>query len=549
MRRSTPLVLVLALGCSEIPLERQNAPPPSGVLSGTLLYIGPRPRCTDRTPVGRAVLTLFRASNRPPPRGSATSAENLLVVPGHEFFTTPEDCMPTPVDLELITRSAPFAWPGLTLGDSYVIQGFFDADADFVPFFSVRNLPTSGDIAGGAFEDPTAGGELLTITFGSVADQPLGQIIGGVVVTLAAPVVTERPMFRVGDGVRAISSEQTLPFDPDPIEQERLLWEIMRLRLELVEEGRDGYATALAAAGIEHEYDPPQTSWYVRDVDADGDGRSDLHPLLGSSGVPWKTPILYLRRAQTPEERAAGIPDVVLIGSVRPTQIMQKRVFFPTIDMMVPPIAVVNLNPTVRGCQIPYLPPGNIVQVYESGPTECQELPTGHYGLSVLQGIAAGLPVEEMDLAVSDSGWDVLGGAPSGQAWSIPNELGPADTAFDPGAVGQLDEAVLLTEQGPSARLSVFEPNGGNGVRHDFGAGGGGCDQAPDPLAGGAPRDIVYVAIPEICCTAVERFCGVPLCDPFEVGRPGEPVRRPSRLDSDGLPDCLPFEMPQDCCP
>jgi hypothetical protein len=87
---------------------------------------------------------MFRFDNPPPPSGSATSAENFLVIPGDQLFSL-EDCMPvspTPADLMPISRSVGFAWPTVRLGRSYQIRGFCDNDGDFNPFFSVRNLAT-----------------------------------------------------------------------------------------------------------------------------------------------------------------------------------------------------------------------------------------------------------------------------------------------------------------------------------------------------------------------------------------------------------------------
>ena len=61
---------------------------------------------------------------------------------------------PTPEDFAFITRTAEFTWPELPLGGAYQIRGFFDYDGNFNPFFSVTNIPTAGDIGGGAFVDP-----------------------------------------------------------------------------------------------------------------------------------------------------------------------------------------------------------------------------------------------------------------------------------------------------------------------------------------------------------------------------------------------------------
>ena len=69
------------------------APEPVGVMTGSVLYVGPRPACTwheDGTPsavIGNAILLLFDYDNPPPPSGSAASARNLLSVNGRDLFS------------------------------------------------------------------------------------------------------------------------------------------------------------------------------------------------------------------------------------------------------------------------------------------------------------------------------------------------------------------------------------------------------------------------------------------------------------------------------
>src|SRR5687768_15592119 len=93
------LLIALALGASgcdepEADCFRSEgcaAPEPRGVITGTVLYVGPRPVCARDDageliePLhveGQVVLTLFEYDNPPPPTGSASSALNLLTVPG-----------------------------------------------------------------------------------------------------------------------------------------------------------------------------------------------------------------------------------------------------------------------------------------------------------------------------------------------------------------------------------------------------------------------------------------------------------------------------------
>src|SRR5687767_2144767 len=69
-----------------------SAPEPSGVIEGTVLYVGQRPLCDfgeDGWPTnvrGNVILLAFLSSNPPPPAGTAASASNLLLVPGADLF-------------------------------------------------------------------------------------------------------------------------------------------------------------------------------------------------------------------------------------------------------------------------------------------------------------------------------------------------------------------------------------------------------------------------------------------------------------------------------
>ena len=90
-----------------------------------------------------------------------------------------------------------------------------------------------------------------------------------------------------------------------------------------------------------------------------------------------------------------------------------------SIQVVVPPAALVNLDPSDPACTIPYFAPGNLTSAYELAP-ECQELPTGEYDVTVFHGFAA---------VMADG---VLSHTFTGQFWSIPNEPGPRTLSSQP---------------------------------------------------------------------------------------------------------------------
>lgn len=584
LRRTTPLLLAapLALGCENPQVDGSNAPTPTGIMEGAILYSGPRPQCHFDAGVpyevpGHVVLLLFAYDNPPPPSGTATSAANLLVLPGSELFSL-DDCMPespSESDLEPIARTVAFTWPSLTLGETYQVRGFYDGDGDFNPFFSVRNLATAGDVGGGAFVDPSASPLVYApVAFPSASDAPAGSIVAGVSVTLGAVIQTERPLFEVEASSQALASSATIPTDSDTFARENALVALTNMRVSLVAgpDSTDGrgntYGDALTAAGLGYDFRAMRHGMPIATVDADGDGVGDLHPVLGSAGVPWYSPMLFFRRARNPIEQRAGVPDVLFVGSIRPTvplgatQGFVPRSTITSADVIVPPVALVTLDASNAACRIPYLAPGNIGELYESQATDCQELPTGNYDINVLAGAAGGTVVDVFAECVarcvaggstesdctpgctteaslrSDTGYVYEGASYSSQSWSIPNELGCPDSSYRSTAVNQLDapradgslpscseSELLLETQGRAGGFAIVDDDGGDAPAGDDTTDGHGIAscQSAFHAATGMVSPVTYVAPDEACCAAVASLCGLPLCPLRDASTTGYP--------------------------
>lgn len=608
-------------------------PDPTGVLHGSVLYSGPRPECLrrdDGSPYaipGRVALLMFRFDNPPPPSGSATSAENFMVIPGDELFSL-EDCMPaspTPADLTPITRSVGFTWPLVRLGRTYQMRGFYDADGDFNPFFSVRNLATAGDVGGGAFVSASAPiPQYAPIVLPPASEAPNGFEVEGVAVTLGAVIRTERPVFQLNADAIALDSEETIPLIADSVQREEALYQLAQMRISLVRDpdtgdlyGSNTFGNAMTAAGMGFDFRARVHGLPINPVDANLDGMQDLHPILGSSGVNWYYPAILMRRARNPIEVRAGIPDVLLIATIRPTvPVGVRQGFVPketlaSADVVIPPIAVAVTNPALPAtCRVPYIAPGNIAELYEGTPRECQELPTGNYDVNVLSGMAGGRVIDVMAECMAecvegggteatcmpgcstetalrtDTGFVFTGGSFSSQAWSIPNELGCPDTAYRAGAVNQLDlpradgtlpscdeSALMLRGQGRAGAFSIVDVDGENAPDPTDTSNGHGiaaCTSAirtSGPMAG-MVTPVTYTPPSEECCAPVLPLCGLPLCPLRDAttteGYP-EAVRalgtsrqtreirvldEDYRIRADGSiePLCVPFIMPAGCC-
>ncbi len=615
---------LLSAGCEDPPSDEPfmgSVPIPGGLMHGGIIYAGPRPTCiydgdTATEVVGNIVLTMFVYDNPPPPSGSATSASNAFVLPARDVFEL-SDCMPlepTPeVAAEVITRGARFTWPEIALARGagvtidYQIRGFFDRDGDWNPFFSVRRLPTGGDVAGGAFDDTNVvPPQFRRLSFGSVEDFPEGQVLEGVAIALGALVNTELPAFELGPTTRATLSENVIPPVSDAAVREQMIFDQTRMEITLIDPMTESWANTLESAGMNIDPSPDRFAWFTLDVDADRDGIQDLHPILGSGGVLWQHPIVIMRRARNPIEMAVGIPDTLVIATVRPTQTISKQTFGPTIQIGVAPIAAVNLNPALDFCNIPYIPPGNLAETLERIPVECQEMPTGNYDINVLTGIAGGtvinyrqqlmddmpgLPESVLNTLVSsrtENDWVIEGGSASGQAWSIPNELGCPDP-YRPNAIGpdgnpttvsQLDEdpftncgpvamcdatgTNMQCSQGPSGRFAVVDADDSNTPDASDTTDGHGIPACTTAIRASTmmPDTVVYMPIPDECCTdAIRGLCGLPLCPlrptavlSSESGvnmiREISELGRDYDVAADGTitPRCTPLLPPASCC-
>ena len=557
MRRLLPLVAVLLAACQAPPVESfppgGNAPIPTGILTGTVLYQGPRPVCIrDRNGkptgiAGRVVLLLFSWDHLPAPYGDATTAANLLTVPGDQLFgNLKTDCLPakpTPADLAVrITRSAPYTWPQITLGDDYQIRAFYDETGDFSPFYSVANQPTRGDVLGGAFVDPTSPAPVYAhIPFGTIATFPKGQRVEGVTVALAAPADTERPLFSLDPDTLGLDGEATLPATSDPVAGEAALWDLTKTRLDLAPPANPKWKAALKAAKLGFDLDPSGEAWFIRPVDLNGDGQPDPHPILGPQGVEWDTPLVIFQRARTPAEVEAGIPVVRLIGSVRPTHTLFKKVIYPSLDILVPPVALVSLDPANPACTVPYIPPGNLAPLYEGQPVECQEVPSGDYDIDVFQGIAGGTPRERRRPGHLRHRLRRERRLLHRTDLDHPQRARPRRHPLPP--LGGRPAPPVRPPRQPGPRRSV------PGLRREPRATA--CaTTAPRPrtrpqAARRAP--VTYTPVPSKCCAAVKHLCGIRLCDARDDGH-GHLVREATVVDN-GKPTCVPFLPPASCCP
>lgn len=578
------------------------SPDPTGAIDGSVLYVGPRPTCEyqggrARRVVGRVLLTLFQYDNPPPPEGKATTALNLFAIPGEDLFST-ADCRPqnAPVDpSERLTKSVPFYWSQIELGKGneeavYQIRGFYDTDEDMNPFFSVRNLPTAGDIIGAALtdpQDPSLG--LMRIRLPGVDSAPNGYIREGVIVALGNYVWTERPAFEADVEDRFLATDEAVPVSlGNPALTVISTWEKTcatggrNCGFSLHQLQEDAVQTGFAAGDVELDFDPEKYAWISAPVDivtirsgapdlARPDGVPDPHPVLGSNaGVPYFTPIVIMTRTaptadQAAIETAARIPNVRLVGTTLLDDTgttTRHRVQLGELPVAVPPAAVVELDLLDNECRVPYLAPGNFAQAWESRFAICHELPTGIFGISTIQGAGGGEKVEEPDSEISQSGVVFEGSVLPGQAWTLPNDLALEE---------QVGAGKTLANQGRNQLFMTYDPKpdvtgdcetaiDADDLRRRPVIYRGICAEDEDHLVENPEGIDGQACLPQHCCDNVKHLCGVPLCPRCDdTTCPGIDVGEryvlsgPTsivRITDDGwrVPNCVPFEMPPICC-
>ncbi|MRG98353.1 hypothetical protein [Polyangium spumosum] len=212
-----PALLLALVGCSDPETFVPDIPGfsgPAGVIDGTLTYSGPPPCTQNGHVVGAAVVLAFEKRLLPPPSGLGTGPASLDAIPGDVLFGSIRDKLVFDKDGALrcpdamaphVTASGTWTIAPLS-GGTYQIRGFYDRDGDFNPAFSISNLPTAGDVGGGAIDNAAevlmgAAPKYTEVEVGEpdgtgkLVVPPTGTRVVGVGVTLGQVLPLERPVF------------------------------------------------------------------------------------------------------------------------------------------------------------------------------------------------------------------------------------------------------------------------------------------------------------------------------------------------------------------
>lgn len=460
-----PALLALA-GCGDpatfIPL--QNISGPSGAIEGTVTYAGPAPCTRDGKILGAAVILAFEESLLPPPEGLGTSAASLDVIPGEVLFDGMRDQLAFAADGTTVCGDP--GSPVNVSGDwavgpfpagTYQIRGFYDKYGDFDPAFSITNLPTKGDVGGGAIENAAAVLEGAAPRYRSI---PLGEVgpdgklfipeegakVSGVSVTLGLPLPLERPVFHATEvldesGKNTDPAKVTMASDyqfeefstVNPAVTEKSFLR-MRFAPGLPDTKVKKYGKTEAQLGAAAPFGIPDNPFFLYSrQDVDGDGKitaadhvpdSDLLPALFPVAV-------FVKLNDGARIGSQASPTIVLQGltiykSLLATATAQPGLSDPRPDVLVgvrPAVVCIDTNdPTKRGVLLTAHPDdkaGNTL-IADEAPVKASL-----YGI-----FRRDFDVQYGCLPEGDYSMNLVYG--SGQAWTVPNEAGACASSEDP---------------------------------------------------------------------------------------------------------------------
>jgi len=451
MSKLAPLVLTslaaLSVGCSDVdsfvPVDSLGGP--RGALEGAIVYEGPRPCTRDGSVVGAALVLAFERGALPPPDGLGTEPAGLTVVPGATLFAgvavehAADGAALCPGASEPnVSASATFAVAPLEAG-VYELRAFYDRDGDFNPAFSIFNLPTRGDVAGGALENLSEslagarprfqGIELGTAdATGRRVLPPTGQRVSGIAIALGRVLPLERPMFHVGAALAAggaalpsvalTSDEQLGDFNvTDPASAEAAL---PRARL------RAGLPSEELAAGKARPFYLPvaDPSFAVTRFDRNGDGMRDEGDHIPETKlVPSLAPLALFTKLDLATGGRQVAPLVVLEGLTILDDLVTTALSKPEL-LVARDELVVGLRPSVV-CVDPRdgARPATLLVSRE---TDAKGRPVVSDPTAVTSALSKrlGRPVELLYGCLPEGHYAMNLVYETGQAWTVPNEAG-----------------------------------------------------------------------------------------------------------------------------
>ena len=455
--RRSPALAPLALfalasaGCTDpdVFLPSSQAGGPAGVVDGAVTYSGPLPCTAGGRVTGVAALFAFDERRLPPPDGLGTTAASFAVVMGDALFagvrerlTFEPDGAPWCPDAKAapVTVTAPFAIGPLPAGD-YQVRGFYDRDGDFDPGFSIANLPSAGDVGGGAIENAAAvlagkAPAYRTIGLGALQKDGSrvmpdeGARVSGVAVTLGLVMEAERPIFHATEvldptGKNKDASRIVMPsdfqldvFDPSKI----AATEKSLLRLKLGAGVAKGEEAAAALSPFGFPTKDPSFLFTREDVNRDGviDGKDHVPD---STLIPSLFPISIFSKLADGTNTSQGAPAVLLQGLTIADSLIATGLAAPTLHTTKPEVTVA-LRPSVLCIDLLDASAHAVLVVTHETDKAGNRIITDDKALKAALGAQFGRAVDVAYGCLPEGRYAVNLVYGTGQAWTTPNEAG-----------------------------------------------------------------------------------------------------------------------------
>jgi hypothetical protein len=403
---------LLASSCDGRPPLDPDAPALPGGIEGTVVVLG-------QGAGADTFVTVYRADDPGPPLGTGRPV-TFATVPASAYGAG-EQALP----------SAPFALTGLPPGD-YLVSALVDRDGDFSPFGIGLAGATCGDGVGAHVAD-------LASSQPAAVSVRAGRQTREVTAVVGDPLLTERPAFTL-TGATTLSASAAI--DPTRPQLFRLaavgVGATYAPDLALVLEGPcAAQACAPGPACPCTQPVPCQTSLPLWLVDADADGLVDPYPAepQASAGALDVWPRVFLRLLDGPEG------SYVHEGQERPEQWVAEA--FPMAAELAAAAAAsqgpeeayglpVGVPTAVGELSVTFVP---VLRHYHRGGSDGVD-PTGPYDLVDLRVDGA--------TAAPTGAWSITVVGPTGQTWTIPNEIGLEQLPGAGGLDGTGQEAALV---------------------------------------------------------------------------------------------------------
>ncbi len=463
------LALAAAAACDAPPqyLRDGQFGEPKGVIDGIVTYSGPLPCTKDGRILGAAPILLFDTRLLPPPEGVGTTATSIAVVRGEDLFAGVRGRLTFNDNGSLwcpdankphVVVSAPWAASPLEAG-TYQVRGFYDRDGDFDPGFLISNLPTMGDVGGGAIDNPT---EVLQgkapryreISIGALGPNgertipETGARIGGVTVTLGLPLPLERPVFYTKELLDETSVMNTDPLNVhmpsdfqlgtfsalDPGNTEKSF-----IRLKLGAGVPDAEIDAAAKSPFNMPVKDPAPFFLFTRQDVNGDGILDANDHIPDSAqVPSLYPLSIFSKLSDESDVVSQTAPVIVMQGITIYQSLLNTAFsLPDLNDAQPE-AIVALRPAALCIKNPLDPKAEgVLVVSHPDDTQGNKVITDEPAVEAALSAQFHRPVKIAYGCLPQGRYAMNLIYPTGQAWTVPNEAGECTGLEEPTSDGK----------------------------------------------------------------------------------------------------------------